>query len=122
MSTTSTHAALVESYLEMWNEADPAARRSLIEHVMTPDSTYVDPMAEVSGTDAIGELIAAVQGQFPGHRFELHTAPDAHHDSVRFRWALVADDAEPVAIGLDVAQLAADGRMRSVTGFLDPIS
>jgi len=120
--STSTHAALVESYLEMWNEADTAARRRVIESVMTPDASYVDPMAEVSGTDAIGELISAVQGQFPGHRFELHTPPDAHHDSVRFRWALVDDGGAPVAIGLDVAERAADGRMRSVTGFLDPVA
>jgi hypothetical protein len=120
--STSTQTALVESYLEMWNEADPGARRRLIERVMTPDASYVDPMAEVSGAEAIGELISAVQGHFPGHRFELHTAPDAHHDSLRFRWALVADGGEPVAIGLDVAELAADGRMRSVTGFLDPVS
>lgn len=120
MSTT-THAPLVESYVAMWNETDADARRALVEQVMTEEASYVDPMAEVAGTDAIVGLIAAVQAQFPGHRFELHDGPENHHDRVRFRWALRADGGQPVAIGLDVAELAPDGRMRSVTGFLDPV-
>ena len=122
--STSTHAAVVDTYLAMWNESDPDARRDLIESAMTADARYVDPMADVTGTEAMGQLISAVQEQFPGHRFELHTAPDAHHDCFRFRWALVADggDGEPVAIGLDIATLSADGRLSSVIGFLDPVS
>lgn len=120
MSTT-THAALVESYLRMWNETDNDARHALVAQVMTEQASYVDPTAEVAGIDAIAGLIAAVQDQFPGHRFELHDGPDAHHDRLRFRWALRADADQPVAIGLDIAQLAPDGRMCSVTGFLDPV-
>jgi hypothetical protein len=70
---------------------------------------------------AIGGLIGAVQAQFPGHRFTLHSGPDVHHDRVRFRWALAPDGGRPVAIGLDVAELAPDGRLRAITGFLDPV-
>lgn len=120
MSTT-TNTGLVESYLQMWNETDTGARRRLVKRVMTDDASYVDPMATVTGTDAIVELIGAVQAQFPGHQFELHTHPDAHHDRMRFRWALRADAGKPVAIGLDIAELTPDGRMGSVTGFLDPV-
>ncbi len=120
MSTTS-HAELVERYLAMWNATDPAARRELVSRTVTAEATYVDPMAEVAGVEAIAGLIAAVQAQFPGHRFTLHSGPDAHHDRVRFRWALAPDGEEPVAIGLDVAELAADGRMQAITGFLEPV-
>lgn len=58
----------------------------------------------------------------PGHSFKLHDGPDAHRDRLRVRWALRADGNQPIAIGLDVAELAPDGRMRRVTGFLDPAS
>jgi hypothetical protein len=46
--------------------------------------------------------------------------PDAHHDKVRFSWSLAVDGGDPVAIGIDFATLDEDGRMRSVTGFLEP--
>ena len=121
MSTATNETAFVASYLAIWNETDSSNRREMIEQAMTEEVTYVDPVAEVTGRDALSALIAAVQAQFPGHRFELHTEPDAHHDRVRFRWALTSDDGAPVAIGLDIAELDGDGRARAVTGFLDPV-
>jgi hypothetical protein len=38
---------------------------------------------------------------------------------VRFSWTLGVPGADPVARGTDMAVLAADGRLASVTGFLD---
>ena len=65
-------------------------------------------------------MIAAAQRQFPQHRFELSFGPDAHNDRVRFAWQLYGPDGgEPVAAGADFAALAADGRLRAVTGFLE---
>jgi hypothetical protein len=66
-------------------------------------------------------MIAAAQQQFPGHRFELTMGPDAHNDRVRFAWSMVPDaGGVPVAAGVDFAIVADDGRLRSVTGFLEP--
>jgi hypothetical protein len=70
----------------------------------------------VAGIDA---MIATAQQQFPGHRFTLAAGPDAHHDRVRFAWALSPDGGDPIARGVDFAVLAEDGRLRSVTGFLE---
>jgi hypothetical protein len=64
-------------------------------------------------------MIAAAQQQFPGHRFALVAGPDTHHDRVRFTWSLSANGGEPVAVGVDFATVAPDGRLRSVTGFLE---
>ena len=60
------------------------------------------------------------QQQYPGHRFALVAGPDAHHDRVRFSWSLSANGGDPIAIGVDFATVAEDGRMCSVTGFLEP--
>jgi hypothetical protein len=66
-------------------------------------------------------MIAGVQQQFPGARFELAGEPDTHHDRVRFSWHLKAPDSdETMAIGIDFATLGEDGRLREVTGFLEP--
>jgi hypothetical protein len=112
--------ALVERYITMWNEPDAERRRAIVAATVTDDADYVDPLMSGRGVDGISAMIAGAQGQFPGHRFALHTPPDAHHGCVRFSWSLAQDGGEPVAIGVDFAVLSGDGRMRSITGFLEP--
>jgi hypothetical protein len=111
---------LVNTYLQTWNETDAAARRALVAEVFTPDADYVDPQMAGTGTDGIDAMIAGVQAQFPGFRFTLAAGPDAHNDRVRFSWHLAPAGGDPVALGIDFATLDADGRMASVTGFLEP--
>ena len=117
MADTNT---VVHNYIAMWNETDPDRRRELVAQTVTHDADYVDPVMEGAGVDGIAGMIGAAQAQFPGHRFTLIAGPEAHHDRVRFTWSLAADGAAPVAIGVDFARLAGDGRMRSITGFLEP--
>jgi hypothetical protein len=117
MSDTDT---LVHTYIAMWNETDADRRRELVARTVTDDADYVDPLMESAGIDGITAMIGAAQDQFPGHRFTLLSGPEHHHDRMRFSWALAADGAAPAAIGVDFASLADDGRMRSITGFLEP--
>jgi hypothetical protein len=111
---------VVEGYIAMWNETDAERRRLIIEQTWTEDGSYVDPNADVAGADGLDALVAAVQEQFPGHRFVLAAGPDAHHDRMRFTWQLVAEDGGAIATGVDFATVADDGRLRTVTGFLEP--
>jgi hypothetical protein len=106
----------------MWNETDPQQRRELVARTVTDDAKYLDPLMSGEGIDGIDAMIAGAQQQFPGHSFTLVAGPDAHHDRVRFSWSLAADGGEPVAIGIDFATVAQDGRMRSITGFLEPVA
>jgi hypothetical protein len=111
----------VERYIAAWNETDPAARRAAVEMLVTPDVTYIDPIAVAEGADAFDATIAAVRGQFPDFRFRLVGAPDAHHGQARFTWELGPDGGEAPVAGFDVAVLAPDGRIRAVYGFLDKV-
>ena len=111
---------LVDSYITMSNEPDPERRRALVGQTVTADAHYVDPLMSGVGIDGIADMIAGAQSQFPGHRFALDAGPDSHHDRIRFRWTLAPDGGEPVAVGVDFAVLSDDGRMRSITGFLEP--
>jgi hypothetical protein len=108
---------LVASYLETWNETDPAARRKAIDELWAPDGVYTDPMAVAEGREQIDATIAAVQGQFPGLAFTLAGPVDAHHDTARFTWSL----GDELAIGFDVLVLDADGQIANVYGFLDKV-
>jgi hypothetical protein len=111
----------VTRYLDMWNETDPAARRALVEEVCAPGVRYVDPLAAVTGHDAVDGLVGAVQQQFPGLSFTPGGAVDAHHDQARFTWHLGRPGEEPLVVGFDVVELAPDGRIATVLGFLDKV-
>jgi SnoaL-like domain len=121
MTTTTPTATVVQRYLDAWNATDPAERRAAIEAVFAPDARYVDPLADVTGTDALDALIAGAQEQFPGMRFTPVGEVDAHHDVCRFQWGLGPEGAEPLVIGFDVAIVNADGRITGVAGFLDKV-
>jgi hypothetical protein len=114
-----SHDSVIDRYIACWNEADPARRRALIAETFTEAARYVDPMLEGEGHAGIDALIAAAQAHFPGARFRRRGHADAHHDRLRFAWELGPEGAAAVAGGTDLAVVAADGRLASVTGFLD---
>jgi SnoaL-like domain len=112
---------VVTRYLNCWNETDPTARRKLIEEAWAADASYIDPLAEAHGRDAIDATIAAVQGQFPGYVFTLASPVDAHHQQARFTWSLGPEGAEPLVVGFDVAVTDDAGQIVTVLGFLDKV-
>lgn len=121
MTATADIATVVDDYIAVWNEADQGRRRELIARTFTEQATYVDPLMSGQGVDGLDAMVAAAQQQFPGHRFELSFGPDAHNDVVRFTWTLVGVESGAAdAVGVDFATVAPDGRLASVTGFLEP--
>jgi SnoaL-like domain len=111
---------LVHRYIDAWNETDAARRQELVAGVWTDDGSYIDPMLSGVGHDSITTMIGLAQQQFPDHRFELSFGPDAHNDRVRFAWRMYGPGGDaPVAAGTDFATVAEDGRLSSVTGFLE---
>lgn len=110
--------SVIDRYIATWNETDPDRRRELIAQTWTEDASYLDPLLGGEGRDGIDAMIAGVQAQFPGHRFRRTSDVDAHHDRVRFGWELGPEGNPALAGGLDVGVLV-DGRLRSITGFLD---
>jgi hypothetical protein len=106
--------------MDIWNQTDPAARRASIDELFTPDCSYTDPMATVTGREGVDGFLAAVQARFLGVVFALVGKVDEHHDVARFTWHARAGtgSGEPLAIGFDVIVLEG-GKIRQVVGFLD---
>jgi ketosteroid isomerase-like protein len=119
-SASTPIADVVQGYFTMWNETDPDRRRQAIASTWSPEASYLDPLFEAGDPMAMEEMVLAVHQRFPGHRFRRTDAVDAHHDRARWGWELVSPDGDVVAAGVDFAVLAADGRLRQVTGFLEP--
>jgi hypothetical protein len=122
-ATTDRYQTAAARYFDAWNAAGPEQVAKAVAAAWTEDGRYTDPLADVAGHDGIAALIAAVHEQFPGFVFRPLGSVDGHHDTARFSWELV-NEAEggsaPVA-GFDVITLDADGRIRSVLGFLDRV-
>ena len=112
---------IAQRYIASWNEADAATRTRLVDELWTESARYVDPMMQAEGRDGIAALIGGVHGKFPGYRFALTGQPDGFGQYVRFSWNLAPADGTVVARGTDFAEIAADGRLARVTGFLDQV-
>ncbi|MFH8344432.1 nuclear transport factor 2 family protein [Streptomyces sp. NPDC018045] len=120
---TERYEGAVARYFTAWNAAGDGgdATAEAVAAAFTEDATYTDPLADATGRDRLAAVIAGVHAQFPGSVFRPLGTPDGHHDLVRFGWELVAPDGSAPVAGFDVATLAADGRIRSVSGFLDRV-
>ncbi|MFJ9904639.1 nuclear transport factor 2 family protein [Streptomyces sp. NPDC101152] len=121
-ANTDRYESAVARYFEAWNAGGPEELAKAVAAAWTADGSYTDPLADVSGHDQIAAVITAAHEQFPGFAFRPVGAVDGHHDTVRFSWELVdqSDGSAPVA-GSDVVTLDADGRIRTVLGFLDRV-
>ena len=113
-------AKLAADYIALWNETDPARRRTLLAATWTAHATYVDPLMRGSGHAEIDGLIAAAQAKFPDFRFALLKPADGFGDHLRFSWGLGPQGCEPVVKGTDF--VARDGdQIAAVVGFLDQV-
>jgi hypothetical protein len=119
METTLT---TIDTYLAALNETDAERRAELVAQAWTPDATYADPLQEHAGHAGMGDLAAGVHAAYPGHTFRRTTEIDGHHDLVRFGWELVAPDGSLTVAGIDVADLAEDGRLRAVRAFFGELA
>lgn len=112
-----TSKEIVELYTAAWNEPDIEKRRQLLSRAWADDGVYCDPMSLAEGREALLELISQFQEQMPSARIALASGVDEHHGRLRFAWKLVADDGSTRMEGIDIGELALDGRLRSITGF-----
>ena len=121
MTDVSNNAnTLASRYIDLWNEKAPNRRRELLATNWARDARYVDPLMSGDGHDGIDAMIAGVQQRFPEFRFTLIGEPNGYGDHLRFSWGLGPDGVDSPIKGTDFA-VVRDGRIQSVTGFLDHI-
>jgi hypothetical protein len=108
---------IVDTYLSAYGERDAARRAELIGWVWAAEGQLVDPPLAAEGHDGISDMAASVQQQFTDHRFRRVSGIDGHHDQFRFAWELVGPDGTVAVSGMDVGELAEDGRLQRITGF-----
>ena len=108
-------------YIELWNERASNRRREMLAANWTSDARYVDPLMSGDGHDGVDALISGVQQKFPDFKFTLIGEPNGFGEHVRFSWGLGPDGTDSPIKGTDFALLSKDGRIKSITGFLDQV-
>lgn len=114
-------AKTIDIYLDAWIEPDEDRRADLIRQAWKPDGRLVDPPLTGEGHARISQMAAALQSNFPGHAFRRVSGIDEHHGQFRFAWELVAPDGTVAMAGLDVGEVAEDGRLVKIAGFIGPL-
>jgi hypothetical protein len=107
----------VVTYFAAWNETDSDQRRRLLERSVTDDAELVDPTGRSRGIDGLSDRIGRYQSAAPGTKVLPTTGIDAHNDLVRYAWKIVDPDGHDFIEGLDVAELADDGRLKRILMF-----
>src|SRR4051812_12417754 len=111
----------IDTNLTAYGNPDGATRRTQLEAVWVADGRLIDPPIDGTGIDGLDQMMAAVQGQFPGHTFRRTSGVDAHHGVARYTWALIAADGSTALEGLDVAEFDDVGSLTRVVGFMGPL-
>jgi hypothetical protein len=119
MTTTTDASVTVDHYFEAWNDTDPRSRLQAVARVWSPEGRYVDPVADVTGHEAISNMIGGVHEQYPGVTFRCSSEIDSHHDVIRFNWEILDANGGLALSGVDVARLDDEGRLLDVRGFFE---
>jgi hypothetical protein len=109
----------VERYLRFWNAETAAEQRDLASVTFTDDIQYCAPIGLLSGPQALMDFRNQAAERLGTVVFRLRGEPDFHHDRARLRWEIEARGERPFAAGADVLVFDQDGRVGSVTAFLD---
>ena len=107
----------IATYLAAWCAPDASKRKPLLEQCWAEDGLYCDPVADGRGREALEGFIASMHEQRPGAKIVMASGIDQHHNQVRFGWAFVQADGSTAIEGIDVGELAPDGRLARIIGF-----
>jgi hypothetical protein len=132
---------LVQRYVDVWNEADPDARRAAVRELWAADGAQVlqppeemldqaaqigffNPVLEARGHAALEARVARAHEQFiASGEFRFVPRDDATQvgDVVKFGWEMVpANGGGAAGAGLEFVILDAEGRIRLDYQFIEP--
>ncbi|HET7747535.1 MAG TPA: SRPBCC domain-containing protein [Vicinamibacteria bacterium] len=109
-------AALVDRFLAAWSEPDQARRRATLEEIATPDLTFRDQYSCTAGVDDLDPHLAAAQRFMPGLVLRREGEVGQCQGTAVARWVATGPDGAPRGSGIDVFELAPDGRLARVVG------
>lgn len=115
---TTSESRTVAQYVEFWNAATGDEQQQLAAATFVDGVGYHAPVGLLRGAEELIDFRNRFAQHMPDYEFRARTEPEVRQDHARLRWELIVSG-ESFATGTDVLELADDGRIASVTGFLD---
>lgn len=113
---------LVDAYCAIWCEPDAAVRQRQLTAMWAQNGTYSDPTADSLNRDQLLAHIEKVLARRPGGRVLRTSAVDHHHRWAMFAWHVELPDGATLTGSIDLLELDADGRIKTVVGFFGPLA
>jgi GNAT superfamily N-acetyltransferase len=110
-------ADVLRDYEAAWAETQPQRRDTLLAGCLTETVEIVGPGYRLRGRQAVSDDVARFHRERAGCRAIVTSGFDAHSGWVRFGVAVKAADGAIAESGVDLAELAPDGRLARIVSF-----
>jgi uncharacterized protein YndB with AHSA1/START domain len=110
--------AAIDGWFDAWAEADAAARQQTLARIADADVAFRDRFSSIDGLADLVPHIGAAQRFMPGIRMRRSGDVRQCQGTAIADWVALAKDGQERARGLNVFIFGANGRIRSVTGFM----
>lgn len=108
---------VADDWFEAWNTVEGAARLKLLARCTTGEVAFRDAWSCGRGRDELDRHIAQAQMHMTGISIRRDGAVRQCQGTALLPWAMTGPDGTPRAQGVNVVQLAPDGRIRDSVGF-----
>ncbi|WP_052190471.1 polysaccharide deacetylase family protein [Chitinibacter sp. ZOR0017] len=111
--------ATLQQFLVLFNEPDAAIRAAGWGKILSDDYLHVSAEGVLRGVPAYAGLVTQLRTQIAGLKLELTTPVQQLGEQALFGWRVMDAAGTTVAKGVNVLQLAADGRIKQNTVYND---
>ncbi|HEY3253396.1 MAG TPA: hypothetical protein VGJ91_05590 [Polyangiaceae bacterium] len=112
---------IVETYIEVWGERDPARRATMIEACFAPEGRIVTRGRDIVGRAAFDAAVADFQVRTEFRQIRLTSVIDAARTTFRFRGVVELADGTS-AESFDAGEIDATGRIAILLTFVGPLA
>ncbi|MBL6279390.1 isomerase [Micromonospora fiedleri] len=117
--TSHVYEDTVERYVRFWNTGQSEEQRRLAADTFTEEVSYHALVGVLTGVQALIDFRGQFIQRVGAAVLQRRAAPQIHHDRARLMWEIELDGGQSFAAGTDVLVFDADGRISSVSMFLD---
>lgn len=107
----------LEAYFRAWSEADPEARKKLLESCCAEDIEVKDEYAAFSGRDLLSEHIGNSLNFVPNTTIYQNGEVRICRGEALIPWHVLDREGEELFTGINYALMSADGLIQRVVGF-----
>jgi hypothetical protein len=112
----------IDDYFAAWNDPLEERRRAFLEQSVVPDVELIHPTwGRSQGIDALLAHINGYRSAMEATSVVLSSGIDSHNHVVRYGWDIVDQHGNRVMEGIDVVELAEDGRLKRIFLFHGPL-